>query len=139
MGSLFSTLHHCWPVDWWPQARLLRAGQSEDSEVEATGATPKRRALLVGISYQHTQSNMWMPLDGPHEDVERFRKLLLETYKYSPEDITVLKDDPSLPALSQPTRANMVRVVLYLQSVRCVLTGVTDSRNEAACFGCQPR
>jgi hypothetical protein len=32
----------------------------------------------------------------------------------------------------------MVRVVLYLQSVRCVLTGVTDSRTEAACVGCRP-
>ncbi|KAI0290173.1 caspase domain-containing protein [Russula brevipes] len=131
MGSLFSSLlRYC-----TTRPRLLRAGhstpphedsesqgESEDSETEdedeATGATPtpKRRALLVGISYLFTQSKIWTPLEGPHEDVERFRKLLLETYKYSPEDITVLKDDPSLPDLSQPTRANMIRELRRLVS-----------------------
>jgi hypothetical protein len=34
--------------------------------------------------------------------------LIPGTYKYLPEDITVLKDDPDLPSLSQPTRANIV-------------------------------
>jgi hypothetical protein len=34
--------------------------------------------------------------------------LIPDTYKFLPEDITVLKDDPDLPFLSQPTQANMV-------------------------------
>ena len=34
--------------------------------------------------------------------------LVLETYGYSPEDITVLKDNPELPDSSQPSRDNMV-------------------------------
>ena len=34
--------------------------------------------------------------------------LVLETYGYSPEDITVLKDSPELPDFSQPSRDNMV-------------------------------
>jgi hypothetical protein len=34
--------------------------------------------------------------------------LIPDTYKYLPEDITILKDDPDLPSLSQPTRANIV-------------------------------
>ncbi|KAI0299856.1 caspase domain-containing protein, partial [Russula brevipes] len=106
-----------------PATRLLRArfegSESEDSESEDSErevATPKRRALLIGISYHRTQSKIWTPLDGSHEDVERFRKLLIETYKYSPEDITVLKDDPSLPDLAQPTRANMIRELNRLVS-----------------------
>jgi hypothetical protein len=99
---------------------------------KAKGTTPKRRALLVGISYRHSPSNEWEHLDGTHVDVERFRELLisaymrasvaailhallppvlilvLETYGYSPEDITVLKDNPELPDSSQPSRDNMV-------------------------------
>lgn len=87
----------------------------------------KRRALLVGISYIGSTDPVWTPIDGLHDDVDRFRGLLIrvyfihrsagftwplipvpETYGYLPEDIVVLKDDPSFPDQFHPTRANMV-------------------------------
>ena len=37
---------------------------------------PKRRALLVGITYS-SPSNTWSPLDGPHGDVDQYRDLLI--------------------------------------------------------------
>ncbi|KAI9511062.1 caspase domain-containing protein [Russula earlei] len=84
---------------WWH--RWYRAGNDSTPK-------PKRRALLVGISYRLRRSKKWTPLDGTHIDVKHFRELLINTYGYSPEDITVLMDDPTLPGLSQPTRANMI-------------------------------
>jgi len=107
----------------------VEQGHFED---KANGAipTPKRRALLVGISYKRRPSEEWAPLEGPYEDVTHFRELLIgaysflsckrrltliltiDTHGYSPEDITVLKDDPELPDLSHPTRDNMV-IELY--------------------------
>ncbi|KAH9979130.1 caspase domain-containing protein [Russula compacta] len=83
---------------------------------EEYGATPKRRALLVGISYSLTSSETWSPLDGTHTDVDNFRELLINTYEYSPEDIIILKDDLKLPDLSQPTRVNMLRELRRLVS-----------------------
>ncbi|KAI9456400.1 peptidase C14, caspase domain-containing protein, partial [Lactarius psammicola] len=105
----------------------------DDEEDKSEGATSRRRALLVGISYRGAQK--WSTLDGPHDDVDRFRKLLTgtwsytsfrpfpsttvlipETYEYRPEDITILKDDPNLPDLSHPTRVNMLRELERLVS-----------------------
>ena len=37
----------------------------------------KRRALLVGITYSNTSSNMWPQLCGPHDDVDNYRELLV--------------------------------------------------------------
>ena len=98
----------------------------DDDEDKSEGPTSRRRALLVGISYNGAH-NQWPALDGPHSDVDRFRQLLIgtysstslrpfptttvlfsDTYKYCPEDITVMRDDPSFPDLSHPTRVNMV-------------------------------
>jgi hypothetical protein len=39
---------------------------------------PKRRGLLVGITYTNPW-NTWSQLDGPHEDVDRYRDLLIST------------------------------------------------------------
>jgi len=85
-----------------------------DREGRANDATSKRRALLVGISYQRTGE--WEVLEGTHMDVRRFRQLLIKTYGYAEEDIIVLKDDPNLPDLSQPTRDNMIRELKRLVS-----------------------
>lgn len=41
---------------------------------------PKRRALLVGISYSRASSETWSPLDGTHIDVDKFRDLLISVY-----------------------------------------------------------
>ena len=48
--------------------------------------------------------------------------LVLETYGYSPEDITVLKDSPELPSFSQPSRDNMVIEPYSPFCARLVLT-----------------
>jgi len=83
----------------------------------------KRRALLVGITYP--TSNTWSQLDGPHDDVDQYRDLLIsacsrtssirfpltlaDTYGYRPKDIVVLKDPPEFPQQYKPTQVNMVR------------------------------
>ncbi|KAN0136668.1 Caspase domain containing protein [Lactarius tabidus] len=74
----------------------------------------KRRALLVGISYAHGPTDTWWELENPHQDVDMFRDLLVRTYGYSPEDITLLKDCPGFPDLLQPTRANMIHELTRL-------------------------
>lgn len=58
----------------------LEGSPCEDRE---NSTTPKRRALLVGITYKYSPSDRdgrkWEELDG-HRDVERFRALLLSEY-----------------------------------------------------------
>ncbi|KAI0246856.1 caspase domain-containing protein [Lactifluus subvellereus] len=80
----------------------------EAQEGQRDVPTEKRRAVLVGITYC-SPSNTWSRLDGPHGDVDRYRELLMSTYGYRSEDVTVLKDNPDLPADSQPTRVNIIR------------------------------
>jgi len=49
-----------------------------NSNISATEVRQmKRRALLVGITYSNTSSNMWPQLYGPHDDVDRYRELLV--------------------------------------------------------------
>ena len=48
---------------------------AEDGGEKKGGAAVKRRALLVGITYC-SPTNTWSPLDGPHDDVDRYRELL---------------------------------------------------------------
>ncbi|KAN0136670.1 Caspase domain containing protein [Lactarius tabidus] len=74
----------------------------------------KRRALLVGITYAHSPQDTWWELENPHKDVNMFRDLLVGTYGYSLEDITILKDGPNFPDDLQPTRENMIRELTRL-------------------------
>ena len=37
----------------------------------------KRLALLVGITYPNASSSMWPQLEGPHDDVDNYRELLV--------------------------------------------------------------
>ncbi|KAF8492193.1 caspase domain-containing protein [Russula emetica] len=62
----------------------------------------RRRALLIGISYRGELLNT-------HQDVDRYRNVLIVNYGYRPEDITVLKDDPAFAIHLQPTRENILR------------------------------
>ena len=49
-----------------------------DRDKSATEVRPmKRRALLVGITYSNTSGKMWPQLYGPHDDVDRYRELLV--------------------------------------------------------------
>jgi len=54
----------------------IEGGLCED---KANGTTPKRRALLVGISYENSSSE-WELLEGAHIDVACFRDLLISAY-----------------------------------------------------------
>ena len=53
----------------------IRLPDDEDNKRDSEGPTLKRRALLVGISYKGAH-NKWSALDGPYDDVDRFRHLL---------------------------------------------------------------
>jgi len=48
---------------------------AEDGSDKKGREAMKRRALLVGINYC-IPNNQWLPLDGPHDDVDRYRELL---------------------------------------------------------------
>ncbi|KAI9432855.1 caspase domain-containing protein [Lactarius indigo] len=104
LPTLISDLFR-WPFRMTSTTGTIRL--PDDEEEKSEGPATKRRALLVGISYKGDH-NTWSPLDGPHEDVDRFQQLLIDTYGYRPEDITILKDDPNIPDLSHPTRVNMI-------------------------------
>lgn len=65
-------------------------------------SSARRRALLIGISYHGELLNT-------HQDVDRYRDVLIVTYGYRPEDIILLKDDPAFGHHLQPTRENILR------------------------------
>jgi hypothetical protein len=126
--NLWSRLSEWLPYrPWWAGGPYQKPPRDvEKGESKAYGPIPKRRALLVGIDYRYSTDPIWTPLDDTHGDVDRFLELLIcvyiihqshflwplipvpGTYGYSPEDIVVLKDDPSFSNRLQPTRANMV-------------------------------
>ncbi|KAF5338170.1 hypothetical protein D9758_014724 [Tetrapyrgos nigripes] len=64
-----------------------------------------KRALLIGICYSTESSK----LKGSHNDVKAFKELLLETYRYPEENITVMTDELSTPEHLWPTRENILR------------------------------
>jgi len=96
MGALISSLRsRCITLcsRWFRWSPPLRPGAScpshherlrdiEEGEIKAPcpSPPPKKRALLVGIAYLGSTSPIWTPLDGPHVDVEHFRKLLIRAY-----------------------------------------------------------
>jgi len=67
------------PTGHEPTPGDVEQGRCEGKANDAT-PTPKRRALLVGISYKHRSSDDWAPLEGPYEDVTHFRELLIGAY-----------------------------------------------------------
>ena len=54
-----------------PSTHLSTQNQDDRQKV----ASFRRRALLVGITYTGPH-NKWSPLDGPHDDVDRYRDVL---------------------------------------------------------------
>ena len=60
-----------------PSQRIRLLDVQEETQSARAAPTSKRRALLIGISYHHSLSELWSPLDSPHEDVDRFRELLI--------------------------------------------------------------
>ncbi|EIM19301.1 hypothetical protein WALSEDRAFT_61556 [Wallemia mellicola CBS 633.66] len=70
--------------------------------------TGKRKALLIGINYYNTRSQ----LRGCINDVKNVQRFLLN-WGYKPEDMVILTDDQSNP-MSMPTRANITRAIGWL-------------------------
>ncbi|KAI0290174.1 caspase domain-containing protein [Russula brevipes] len=104
-------------VRQWPYSRCrCRKGLPPDSNgalgaaatvaaapvAQVTAPSARRRALLIGIAYRGELLNT-------HQDVDRYRGVLIAAYGYRPEDITVIKDDPAFPNHLQPTRENILR------------------------------
>ncbi|KAH9165606.1 hypothetical protein EDB89DRAFT_2008573 [Lactarius sanguifluus] len=108
-GSFYSPFDSFWSPRIIDLAKPVYLPDVEGkTQAASEGPATKRRALIVGISYFYSQPDAWWPLGGPHECVDRFRDLLIGTYGYTPDDITVLKDGPKFPDRLQPTRANMI-------------------------------
>jgi len=51
----------------------------DDLHDKTEDVKPKRRALLVGITYSNPW-NTWSQLDGPHGDVDQYHDLLISAY-----------------------------------------------------------
>ena len=47
---------------------------------DADSPRPRRRALLVGISYHDSTDPVWTPLEGPFFGVHHFLDLLIRVY-----------------------------------------------------------
>jgi hypothetical protein len=125
MGSFISSISRCFSFYFHKLTNFnghVRLPEPDPEEGKPSGTIIgptvgpklKRRALLVGISYAHSQSETWWELEHPHKDVDMFRDLLVGTYGYSLEDITILKDGPEFPDHLQPTHANMIRELTRL-------------------------
>ncbi|KAL1664641.1 caspase domain-containing protein [Schizophyllum commune] len=66
----------------------------------------RRRALLIGIAHKGREG--W-ELKGTHGDVDRVWNLLVEHYRFRPEDIIVMKDSEEVEPHLWPTEQNMRR------------------------------
>jgi len=85
-----------------PDNSAAVAAQVAQLSNPATSTSTRRRALLVGIAYHGELLNT-------HQDVDRYRDVLIASYGYQLEDITVLKDDHAFEDHLQPTRENILR------------------------------
>ncbi|KAI5117069.1 hypothetical protein M0805_008815 [Coniferiporia weirii] len=79
------------------------------------GHVPRRKALLIGITYERNEELRGKSLKGPHHDVDEVRKLLQGVYGWDAECLKVLRDDGILPQ-SQPT----------LENIRCELKQLVE-------------
>lgn len=89
--------------------RFTGTGYSRRTSSEkppAAESAPKKKALLIGISYPKSSGSGYAPLKGPHGDVAHMRTLLVDRYGYALGDVATLLDSPEGV---QPTRANIVR------------------------------
>ncbi|KAF7313830.1 Mitochondrial chaperone BCS1 [Mycena chlorophos] len=83
--------------------------QSTDKAAPPPARLPRKKALLIGISYNGDESGDSMrPLVGPYADVEAMYQLIVRRYGYQMADITVLRDDGEGV---QPTRMNILRAI----------------------------
>ncbi|KAK0481404.1 caspase domain-containing protein [Armillaria novae-zelandiae] len=69
--------------------------------------SPVRKAVLIGIKYTHGPKKMHVL--GAHNDVDSMKKLLTKSYRFRPEDITILMDADGVDDMLKPTRENITR------------------------------
>ncbi|KAJ6552055.1 peptidase C14, caspase domain-containing protein [Mycena vulgaris] len=69
---------------------------------QRTTRSPRKKALLIGIGYAGTKSQE--VLDLPHDDVSNLKQFLIESYGYSPQNVTLMLDKPGE---LQPTLQNI--------------------------------
>jgi hypothetical protein len=81
---------------------VVPAAEAAAHVAQPSSPSGRRRALLIGISYRGELLNT-------HQDVDRYRNVLIATYGYRAEDIVMVKDDPGFPDHLQPTRENILR------------------------------
>ncbi|KAG6888709.1 hypothetical protein C0995_006502 [Termitomyces sp. Mi166 len=71
--------------------------------------TPVKRALLIAINYENLP---WKyRLNGPQQEVEELKKLLVEQYQYHPDRITVLTDKVGILDPNYPWKQNIVNAL----------------------------
>ncbi|KAJ6559881.1 caspase domain-containing protein [Mycena capillaripes] len=87
--------------------------KDDTKEEDSEPYTPKRRALLIGISYSGADPRMkedgYGELRGSHADVAAMRRLLVGRYGYREGDVVVLFDGEE--GTIQPTRVNILRAI----------------------------
>ncbi|KAJ7766108.1 caspase domain-containing protein [Mycena metata] len=100
-----------------PSAAVLPTLQEEVSLPPAKPAPkskPKRKALLIGITYNNLNTDGgdgYASLQGPHADVADMRRLLVGRYDYAEADIVTLLDSGDAAEGTQPTRVNILRAI----------------------------
>ncbi|KAH7316754.1 caspase domain-containing protein [Stachybotrys elegans] len=84
-------------------------GAPQGYTFQYSNCTGKRKALLIGVNYFGQDGE----LRGCINDVHNVSSFLIERYNYKREDMVLLTDDQSNPAM-QPTRANIIRAMEWL-------------------------
>lgn len=84
-------------------------GAPEGYTFQYSNCSGRRKALLIGINYFGTNSE----LRGCINDVHNVSAFLIERYGYRREDMVILTDDQSDPIM-QPTRANIINAMGWL-------------------------
>lgn len=109
-----------------PKTRIQIPDTITEKQIE--DRRPRKRALLIGINYSHTEKKSQQPatqseeagpsehssastksgleLKGPHQDVHEMKQLLIEHYGYQEDDIDMLTDKAG--TLVEPSRANIL-------------------------------
>ncbi len=90
-------------------AQHFGSGAPEGYTFQYSQCTGRRKALLIGINYFGTESQ----LRGCINDVTNVSNFLVERYNYRWEDMVILTDDQQDP-IKQPTKMNIVRAMSWL-------------------------
>ncbi|KAH7928643.1 hypothetical protein BV22DRAFT_1126450 [Leucogyrophana mollusca] len=102
-------LRHLLP-SWF--ARPSSPGEAEEPSVSAPG---KKKALLIGIQYGLRKLPQFLPIPVAHGDTLDMKKLLIDKYGYTEEDIVVMLDNKkNLGTKLLPTKKNIVAQIQLL-------------------------